>query len=125
GSVLPRRRVRHDARGGAPVPRFRRLRPQPVVHRRCLWLAKALLRDECALTSGGPTNAGRPMPTPAPPKSPISPRSWLVLGGLVVVLLVALWRLTPLRTLVDARVLAAWGREIAAGPAVPALVVAF
>jgi phospholipase D1/2 len=64
------------------------------------------------------------MPTPDVPSSPSSPRSWLVLGGLVVVLVV-LWRLTPLRTLVDVQVLAERGRDLARAPAAPALVVAF
>jgi len=47
-----------------------------------------------------------------------------ILGVLVVILaLVALWRLTPLRTLLDVAPLAAAGRRIAASPAAPALVV--
>jgi uncharacterized membrane protein YdjX (TVP38/TMEM64 family) len=47
-----------------------------------------------------------------------------VLAALVVILaLVALWRLTPLRTLLDVLPLAVAGRRIAASPAAPALVV--
>jgi phospholipase D1/2 len=64
------------------------------------------------------------MPTPDVPNSPSSPRSLLVLGGLVVVL-IALWRHTPLRMIVDARLLADRGRALASAPAAPALVVAF
>jgi uncharacterized membrane protein YdjX (TVP38/TMEM64 family) len=50
-------------------------------------------------------------------------RSWLS-AGLVVLVLVAVWRLTPLATLLDRRHLADLGRALAASPWAPALVVA-
>jgi phospholipase D1/2 len=61
-----------------------------------------------------------PTAQPAPGVS----RLPLILGALVVALaLLALWRLTPLRTLLAAEALVGTGRRIAASPAAPVLVV--
>jgi phospholipase D1/2 len=49
--------------------------------------------------------------------------TWLVLSGLVVAL-VAVWRLTPLATLLDRRHLAELGHVVASSPTAPALVIA-
>jgi len=63
-------------------------------------------------------------PDPATPGAPSrSPRGWLLVGGLAVVL-VAVWRFTPLATLLDRRHLAELARALAAAPTAPALVVA-
>jgi phospholipase D1/2 len=53
---------------------------------------------------------------------PSASRSFVILGALVVVL-VAIWRLTPLGRLFDVAHLAAIGRTVRAAPAAPALVV--
>ncbi|HTA19766.1 MAG TPA: VTT domain-containing protein [Polyangia bacterium] len=63
----------------------------------------------------------------APPHSPAPPArtpSDRALVGVVVAALVALWLLTPLRTLLDRRQLAALGHAFASSPAAPALVLA-
>ncbi len=62
-----------------------------------------------------------PSHSPAPPERAPSGRA---LAGVVVAALVALWLLTPLRTLLDRRQLAALGHVFAASPAAPALVLA-
>jgi uncharacterized membrane protein YdjX (TVP38/TMEM64 family) len=49
-------------------------------------------------------------------------RSWLVVG-VVVLVLVAIWRLTPLATLLDRRHLVELGHTLAASPSAPALVI--
>jgi uncharacterized membrane protein YdjX (TVP38/TMEM64 family) len=60
---------------------------------------------------------------PSPGAAPRAARSWLMLGAIALVL-VAVWRLTPLATLLDRHHLAALGRALAASPAAPAIVVA-
>jgi uncharacterized membrane protein YdjX (TVP38/TMEM64 family) len=55
--------------------------------------------------------------------SPRTARSWLIVGA-VVVALVAVWRFTPLTTLLDRGHLAALGRALAASPAAPLIVIA-
>lgn len=49
--------------------------------------------------------------------------TWLLFAGLVVAL-VAVWRLTPLETLLDRRHLAELGHAVASSPAAPVLVIA-
>jgi phospholipase D1/2 len=64
------------------------------------------------------------LPDPSTPgASSRSPRGWLLLTGLVVAL-IAVWRFTPLATLLDRRHLVELGRALAAAPTAPALVVA-
>ena len=62
-------------------------------------------------------------PHPPPPPEPRAP-SGRLLAGLIVTGLVALWLLTPLRTLLDRRRLAELGHAVAASPVAPGLVVA-
>jgi uncharacterized membrane protein YdjX (TVP38/TMEM64 family) len=57
------------------------------------------------------------------PRAAGSRRSWLLLGAFAIGLF-AVWRLTPLATLLDRRQLAALGGALAASPAAPVLVVA-
>ena len=61
---------------------------------------------------------------PDSPERPPSRRRARVRVGAVVVGLVALWALTPLRTLLDRRVLAELGHVVASSPAAPGLVIA-
>lgn len=64
-------------------------------------------------------------PTPStPPSTSGAARPWWLVAGLVVVVLVAVWRFTPLATLLDRRTLVELGRALAASRAAPALVVA-
>jgi uncharacterized membrane protein YdjX (TVP38/TMEM64 family) len=67
---------------------------------------------------------------PDVPGDPEEPRpaarpaqSWLLLGGVILVLVV-IWRVTPLAKLLDRAYLADLARSIAAAPSAPALVVA-